>query len=363
MAPAALGFIWQFFPRKKQTLLIVKNDGIGDYILFRNFLRVIRNAEKFRGHKIYVLANVNSKDLALCLDSDIVEKFYWYSDHYFMKWDLIKLLASLQRLRVETIFYPNYSRRFTVDWLINKMIAKNKIAVDGDTLNETNEQKIRSNKYYSRLIPAVNTPAHEFDRDKMIVEELTGEKCILEAPYIEREKLDISPNNSIVVFTGASTSAKTWQASSFNQLFKKITQDSALHLTIVNGKDDHSKALELTTGLPENRAVMLSDLDMIGLCELVGGAKLLVSGDTAAIHIAAALSVPAVCIAKGDLYGRFIPYPRHINANIRCVFPPGFDEDNRNYDQYTPCQIADICPEMVFDAIEKILAPIKANQL
>lgn len=345
-----------FLTRRKKTLLIVKTDGIGDYILFRNYLVSIRNSESFQDWKIHLLANAASKELALKLDSDIIDQFFWYSDDYFMKWNLIKLLIALQRLRPETILYPNYSRRYTLDWLIRHVRAGKKIGVDGDTINESSDEKSKGNRYYSKLIQASPMQMHEFDRNKSVVEAVIGEKLCIMGPFIEKEKLTIAPNNSVVIFTGASRPEKTWPLANFNRLCKKLTGEFVLDIIIVGGKEYFKGFDELTAGLPEDRVRVLSDLGLVALCELIGGAKLVLSGDTVAIHVAAALSVPAVCIAKGDLYGRFIPYSGIAAERMHCVFPTGFEEEAFNYGRYSPFNIADVSPERVYRVLEKTLA-------
>jgi len=355
IAPFMIDVVGRLLPRHKKTLLVVKTDGIGDYILFRNFLRSIRKSDVFRDWKIHLLANAASKELVLKLDSDIVDQFFWYSDDYFMKWNLIKLLTALQRLRPETILYSNYSRRYTLDWLIRHVRASHKIAVDGDTINETTDEKSKGNRYYSKLIQADARPMHEFDRNKSIIEMVTGENACIAAPFIEKEKLNISPNNSVVIFTGASTPQKTWPLANFHCLCKKLTSEFALNIIIVDGKEDLKGFAELTVGLPEGRVQVLRGLGLVALCELIGGSKLVLSGDTMAIHIAAALSIPAVCIAKGDLYGRFIPYPRIVAERMQCVFPNRFEEETFNYGRYSTFNIVDVSPERVYRAVEKTL--------
>jgi ADP-heptose:LPS heptosyltransferase len=193
-----------------------------------------------------------------------------------------------------------------------------------------------------------------------VFERITGEKCDLQAPYIDRGLLHIVPGDRIIIFTGASTPDKTWSPANFNALCKQILRDTSLNILLINGKDAHEGADEIMAGLAQDRASMLPDTGLVTLCELIGGARLVVTGDTAAVHIAAALAVPAVCIAKGDLYGRFIPYPPEMSDKIHCVFPRSYREDMANYSQYTSCTLGGVSPEMVCHVIEKILT---AHQL
>ncbi|MDB5142370.1 MAG: hypothetical protein JWQ66_1083 [Mucilaginibacter sp.] len=362
IVPVIIKSIFFFSSRKEKTLLIVRSDGIGDYILFRNYLYFLKSSEKYKHHKIYLLDNLISKDLAIHLDSELVEGFFWYSDGYFLKWNLIKLLFGLQRMRFETIVYSNYSRKFTLDWLINKINAKNKIGVDGDVINEPVELKHKANKYYSELISVDAGPLHEFERNKQILEIIAGEKCCFTKPFIEKDKLNITPNNSIVIFPGAGNTNKKWPPSNFNKLCLRIIEELKTNVILAGANDDVSLGLQISNGIRDERLSYQADLNIIELCELIGGANLLISGDTAAIHIAALLGIPGICIAKGDLYGRFIPYASDISDKIYCVFPGNFIADSQKYDQWSPFTINDVLPEDVFDTIAMVLTGLQPHK-
>jgi len=87
-----------------------------------------------------------------------------------------------------------------------------------------------------------------------------------------------------------------------------------------------------------------------------------VGNDTSAVHIAAAVGTPSVCILGGGHYGRFLPYATEtdkqvspipvthqmdcFNCNWQCTQP------HRKGDA-APC-ISNIQVNQVFEAIEKI---------
>src|ERR1700712_2602520 len=130
VAPVLLKCVFLFLPRRKKTLLVVKNDGIGDYVLFRNYLQVLRKSDKYKGYKIYLLGNPLFEELSRHLDASIIDGFYGCNDSFFIKWKLLKVLYALQRLRPEEIIYTNYSRKYNIDWLINNITAIKKIAIN-----------------------------------------------------------------------------------------------------------------------------------------------------------------------------------------------------------------------------------------
>jgi ADP-heptose:LPS heptosyltransferase len=355
LIPVILYMLFFFALRRKKTLLVVKCDGIGDYLLFRNYLYFLKTSERYRHHKIYLLANTGSKDIACHLDSKIVDGFYWYSDSFFLKWELVKLMYALQRLRVETIIYPNYSRKYSVDELIKNVKAIHKIAVDGDLINESAELKKKADNFYSRLIHVNTAPLHEFERNKQIMEAFAGEKCHLKAPEIGKDNFNITPYDGVIIFTGASVAGKRWSATNFNKLCMLISSETDTDIMVISGKNEDQETTAIGKGIAQNKISVQTSVSLVRLCELIGSARALVSGDTVAIHIAAALSVPVVCIAKGDLYGRFIPYPRHISEKIHVVFPDRYITDSKNHDRYSPFDTNDVRVADVYLTVKKIL--------
>ena len=100
------------------------------------------------------------------------------------------------------------------------------------------------------------------------------------------------------------------------------------------------------------------------LVAVIAGAHLLIGNETSAVHIAAAVGTPSVCITGGGHFGRFVPYvmvyggtkpvPRVIVekmdcfiCNWHCIY--GAKEGNP-----FPC-IERIAVESVFKAVKEIL--------
>jgi ADP-heptose:LPS heptosyltransferase len=55
--------------------------------------------------------------------------------------------------------------------------------------------------------------------------------------------------------------------------------------------------------------------------EVIRQARLLISNETSAVHIAAAVKTPSVCILGGGHFGRFLPYPEKVvNCKPVAVF-------------------------------------------
>src|SRR5690606_18398655 len=75
-----LSYIFRFlskFRKPAKRLLIIKIDAIGDYILFRNYLEILHQSERFKDYEIELLGNDAWKDLTWQYDSNLISK-YWF---------------------------------------------------------------------------------------------------------------------------------------------------------------------------------------------------------------------------------------------------------------------------------------------
>ena len=72
------------------SLLIIRLDVIGDYVLFRNYLKTVRISEKYRNCRITLCGNILWKDIAETFDKEVVNSFIWverkkFSENIFYK--------------------------------------------------------------------------------------------------------------------------------------------------------------------------------------------------------------------------------------------------------------------------------------
>ena len=70
--------------REKGSLLLIKTEAIGDYILFRNFLQSIRENEKFRGYQIFLIGNELWKPLVNKFDQPYVDFSFFINKKKFL---------------------------------------------------------------------------------------------------------------------------------------------------------------------------------------------------------------------------------------------------------------------------------------
>lgn len=82
---------------KPKSLLLIRLDAIGDYVLFRNFIEVLKKSEKYKDYSITLLGNIAWKNLQEELDGEFIDNFIWLDRDRFNK----DFLYRYQKLQVQ----------------------------------------------------------------------------------------------------------------------------------------------------------------------------------------------------------------------------------------------------------------------
>ena len=318
------------FITRKNTLLIIRIDAIGDYILFRNFIKVIKESERFKNHSITLLGNKIWKDLAEELDHKYINKFIWIDVNNFFKnseWaQTYSLLLKLHNSGFETILIPKDTRNWRSEFIVNHSGAKNVIMEKNNSFFSDNGSDIKN-----------QTTLFQFYRNKIFTEELIGSRIPIQKPIIEKTEKENSNGNIkgeyIIVFPGASDIKKMWSAENFGILCKKIAEDKNIRIIVCGSDSDKAAAKKINkiSGI-QNIEDKARDGSLLELVELIAKAKLLITNDTCALHIGASLNTKTICITNGLHFGRFHPYPDEVSNFIKTIYPDDDLNKNGNYD-------------------------------
>ncbi|MCS7232152.1 MAG: hypothetical protein RMJ67_08460, partial [Elusimicrobiota bacterium] len=154
---------------RPNTLLLVRLDEIGDYVLFRNFIEMLKRSEKYKNYSVTLVGNMAWKDLSEKLDGKFIDKFIWIDKKKFAK-NLLYRYKKLKEIRsngYEVVIAPVYSRDFFYnDSIVRIVNAKEKIGNSGNLANMKKWQKILGDKYYTKLIPSRDEVMFEFYRNR-----------------------------------------------------------------------------------------------------------------------------------------------------------------------------------------------------
>lgn len=169
-------------------------------------------------------------------------------------------------------------------------------------------------------VPAQDPPVHEFDMQMRLLRALGAEvpgidsiwpECWTsaeEASQVDRWFADLTPAKPLVVWAPCgSAPIRDWNVAGFRRVFKSLP-------TCVLTMTGTLRDAQFAEGMDWEGLSHIRRLDLIGkttileLVELLRRADLVISAETATFHLAAALRRPAICLAGGGHWNRFVPW-------------------------------------------------------
>ena len=309
------------FGTKNKTLLIVKLDSIGDFVIFRNFIEEIKNSDNYKEYKITLCGNLWWKDIAEKYDNTFVDEFIWldYSKLKEQKY-LFNICWKLYKKRFHTVIHPTYSRCVFGDDITLHCGAKIKIGQTGDDVNLGKHLKASNDKRYTTLINIDAPYIFEFYRYKLFFQKLLNKDIAIKKPILNQLS---SITNTIILCPGAKHTIRQWSPENFSNLAQLLNESvfpncqfiicgSAAETHLANGIMKHTSLNFIdTTG----------KINLLELINLMASAKLVVTNDSGPFHIAVALNKKTICISNGNHYGRFNPYPIETETESSTLYP------------------------------------------
>jgi ADP-heptose:LPS heptosyltransferase len=352
----------------EKTLVFIKNDLIGDYILFRNFLPYIKQSEKYKDHRIILIGNSAWKNIAETLDAEYYDEMIWVSFDKLYK-DLFyrtKIIKSILSKGYETLFYPVYSGdEYTEQFLISKITATKKIKY----AQPLPELGTKAHPCFTEVIRSTHRYLFEIYRYKEMFE------LFLETPITDFTWRNLQTDESllpilekpyVVFFPGSSAYLKRWGTSNFIEVANYLMTNYTYQIVLPGSKKDKKYAQAIIDGMDkkyQDRFIDLSgETSLLDLANIISHSELLITNDSVSLHMAAAVNKKTVCVFMGESYGRFVPYPKEIFSNGIAICPP--DVEKLVQEQKVPVflsldynpDINTITPERVITVIAALLS-------
>jgi len=360
-------------PIKENTLLIIRLDSIGDFILVQNFFNILRTDSIYRNYNITLCGNIIWKDLAEYCNKNTFNNYIWINRKKF-KWNfrykfeiLKQVYLSGYEVAIETIF----SREILFgDTIIKASKAKERIGSTGSRENKGKwKRKLFTDENYTKLITQSEENLFEFYRNKEFFEKLLKKKIDISKPMLDFSsvKLNLSlTKDYIVIVPGAQEKARRWSEKKFAELIKSLLEAYPYDILMVGSAAEKETTKKILEEVKSERVQDLAGKTTLPeLGNIISMAKLLISNDTSAVHFAASLNTRFVCISNGQRFGRFIPYPNEMNLKCIFIYPDILEQRISNgdilYGDFRTSlgyNIKEIKVEKVFNASMEIL---KAN--
>ena len=365
-------FVDTFFSIKKplinshKKILVFKHDAIGDMILWLSASKEIREYYK-DWYIILVCCNLN-KELAESFE--YFDEIIGIEPRLFVRnlFYRISILKQVSDISVDLAIYPNYSRSFAVgDALVRACSAREKIGFEGDKLLSSSLQKHISNRNYTKLLPSSRDRLMELERNAEFLKGIgisSAEPRVANLPKL----LDLPASLTVeepyfIIFPGASIAYRMWPFERFASVAKLIIKRFNWRVVICGGPSECEIANQVSDliGLP-NTLNFVGKTSLPELVEIIRHSELVIGNETSAVHIAAAVNTPSVCLLGGGHFGRFMPYPETVKGirpipvflPMDCYFCNWNCTLTRDRTQPYPC-IQNLSISAVMDAVDEAL--------
>lgn len=339
-------------------IMILRLDGIGDTVLFSAGFEIIR--KKYPNYKISIVVIDYVMPLLInCPYIDEIIPFKITQQYNLVQ--RIKILVKLKKRKIHTIIYPMWTRNELGDDIC-KLINPNELI-----MFNLNDNGIKNSNCVLVEIP--QSKISELKRNEILIKSLLPDEKISDISprvFLNKEEENVAnkiieDNNLkefIVIVPGAGEKIKIWSTQKWIDLISNLLSNFNYNILLLGGKSDTQICNEIFFGLSNKRIYnFVSEFSLNVNAAIVKCSKLYIGSDTGLLHIASAVSTPAVCIMGGGHFGRFFPYDGNenqvvyykmdcFNCNWKCIYD-------------TPKCIDNITEDNVFEKVSKMIEHIE----
>jgi ADP-heptose:LPS heptosyltransferase len=308
---------------KNKTILLLRTDLIGDFILFSPMIRFINEA--YQNYEIIIIVQDTIKEVAqlfvspeniICFNKECFTKKIWYR---------ILILKLIAKQNAEICINSMYYREEIGDQITLWSFANKRIAWNTKKPNMTVIKKKIGNFSYSNLFNDNEKNIHELKHNRHFLENL---KIKVTSFYPKIDIFDIknipmwittllySDKIKLVISVDSTKIYREWPIVNFVKLilllFEKYKKE--IVFILLSKRKNERFIASLYDKLPKENVINLMDKTSIReFISIIREGDLVVGHDSASVHIAAALNKPSVCILGGGHFGCFFPYPPELS--------------------------------------------------
>tara|TARA_X000001036_G_scaffold422037_1_gene444509 strand:- start:497 stop:1654 length:1158 start_codon:yes stop_codon:yes gene_type:complete len=354
-------------PQKNRldVVLLIRQDAIGDFVMWLDTAKEYRKLYPPEKYKVVLVGNKIWCDLAkkLPLWDEVhpvnVKAFKTLS---LYRWNILREVRSFG---AKIAIQPTFSREFYHgDSLIRASYALRKVSSVGDMSNRNWLKKTIADGWHTELIPTSTKIMTELERNAEFFQGLSLKPYQANYPKLKFPRNTTTnwwEREYYVLFPGVSTALRQWPAECFAEIADRIYNQTGLTGILDGAPSDKPLAESI-------QSISSASLEWAGtlleeLPQLLKYTRFVVSGETSAVYIAAALETPVVCVLGGAYFGRFLPYPELTGqkfvletvsypmscygCNAKCVYPLQKNES-------APC-VSNISVDAVWEKVVPLL--------
>jgi ADP-heptose:LPS heptosyltransferase len=294
------------------SVCIVRVDGIGDFVLWIDACR--RLSARYRGAGLRVVLVANAIWAPWARELELVDEV-WEFDRVRFAQDFGYRAGWIRKMHASgfgTVLQPAHSRRPAEgDSLVRASGAPQRIGSAGDCANSVAWLKQWADRWYTELINCGGTQRMELLRNADFMRGLGFADFRARLPELganpAKNPVGLARKSYAVLIPGAGAELRAWPIASFAETGRRLAA-RGLGLVLAGAAGDRPAAQALLRELPPGVEDFTGQTRLGELAAILADARLVVSNETGAAHIAAAVGSPVVCVMGGGHYGRFMPY-------------------------------------------------------
>lgn len=298
--------------------LIVKADALGDLIIWLNQYKRYAN---YHDHIV-----VDDNFVTFVQQLKLFEKVYGIpksKKNILNVFKLLILFTKFQKFNYSRIINAQINREKISDFLSLMFASNCKIRTSIKNPNQNFLENLITSSFYTDAVKIDESDkiqhisfldkqflAQIFEEQYIIPEftELLSEKCI---------KYNLG-NNYAVISHGGSDDRKQFDAIQFSQISNYLLQQLNIEKVILLGTKSEIVKSEQIIKLAKNNLIvdLTGQTNILEYCSVISKAKLVISNDSSAGHIAKITNTPSISIVGGGNFGTFYPYQDDKNITI-----------------------------------------------
>ena len=358
-----------------RRVLLVRLDNIGDFVLWLDAAKQIVEHYRAEGKHVTLLANAVWSQWAA--EMGLFDEVIGVEEQRFQR-DLryrLRIGRMVRRLGCGTAVQPAATRVLALgDSLVRLSGATVRVGPEGSFNRNAEHDRAVGNGWYTDLLPVDAGLHSEMRRNAAFVRALTRSPYAAKVADLRKHlQMDLKPALSeeiagrpyFVLFPGATFAGRLWPVERYLALANELAEKTGWIGVVSGGPSEAAQAARLCAGATFPLLNWVGRTRLTDLAAVLANAELLVANETSAVHIAAAVGVPSVCLLGGGHHGRFVPYDveehdgrplpiaaEHLmecfHCDWKCVYHPPKGAP-------VPC-IEGVTTEVAWMAVQRVLA-------
>lgn len=280
------------------NILVVRNDRFGEFLLNIPAMRAIK--ETFTNAKLTVIISPYVRELAKGIPfiDEIIE---WGREKHSLiaKLELVQLL---RKRNVDIAIMLNPSKEFNIlTYLSGIPVRVGYNRKWGFLLTHKREDKKYLGQkheidYNLELVSLIGAKTQDKTLSLAIEDDVVKDIC---------QEFNIKTyDNLVTLHPWTSDAIKQWPLDNFRALAQRLIEELGIKLVIIGGKEESARSLGCFNNESNNLINLTGRTTLMQLAALLKKCKLLISGDSGPVHLAACVGIPVIAIFRSDIPGK-----------------------------------------------------------